>query len=100
MTSSTEDDTTIKDVKAAAHSQQQKAPAAKTKPKLKRDVGSKSTSAPGDDSSSSSDDDDDSDDEGAESGGSEWEEEDDPDRLWCICRRPWNHRWEIPNNSD
>ena len=34
-----------------------------------------------------------SDDSDAGSGdGSEWSEEDDPDRLWCICKKPWNQR--------
>ena len=27
--------------------------------------------------------------------GSDWGEEDDPDRLWCICRKPYNKRFMI-----
>ena len=42
------------------------------------------TEVSGGESSSSSDFDDDDDDE--------WLEEDDPDRLWCVCRKPHDNR--------
>lgn len=39
--------------------------------------------------------DDDEDDSEAESSDESWNSEDDPDRLWCICKKPHNNRFMI-----
>ena len=39
------------------------------------------------------DDDDDDDDEFVDDeADADWDEADDPDKLWCICRKPYNNR--------
>lgn len=40
-------------------------------------------------------DDDEEDDSEAESSDESWNSEDDPDRLWCICKKPHNNRFMI-----
>ncbi|XP_059480576.1 death-inducer obliterator 1 isoform X2 [Neocloeon triangulifer] len=37
----------------------------------------------------------DEEDSGDEEGDEEWDSEDDPDKLWCICRKPHNNRFMI-----
>jgi hypothetical protein len=39
--------------------------------------------------------DDEEDDSEAESSDESWNSEDDPDRLWCICKKPHNNRFMI-----
>ena len=29
---------------------------------------------------------------------SDWGSEDDPDRLWCICRKPYANRYKLPSS--
>ena len=41
------------------------------------------------------DDDEEEDSEGETSDDESWNSEDDPDRLWCICKKPHNNRFMI-----
>lgn len=29
-------------------------------------------------------------------GDADWGEDDDPDKLWCLCRQPYNNRQVVP----
>ena len=42
----------------------------------------------------SGDDDTDEDEFMDDDGDADWDEEDDPDKLWCVCRQPYNNRSE------